>query len=175
MAKALDELMLDLLKKGAKIPGYVTDDLKSGRSLAGIHSRQSCENDTSAKVMSILENVEMNLLSLAESAEGREYAEKWQQKINDAQICDSGDSCASPLPYATATKYNTGVPRGEYWIRIMESELSPFNNEIEGLLDGFDLISLPQDDGYLLIYGKKENVTSFLKDIRDKERQLHNS
>jgi len=170
MAKALDELMLELLEKGIQIPSYITDDLKSGRSLAGILSRQSCEGDTSAKTMSILEKVEMNLLSLAESTGGRDNAEKWQQKIDSALNSDDGDCCSAPLPSAPASRYNSGVPRGEYWIRFMESELSPYSHELEGLFDSFGLKALPQDDGYLVIYGNKDNVTSFLKDIRDKER-----
>jgi len=172
MAKALDELMLELIGQGTDIPGNVADSLKSGRSLAGVALKGSCEGDTAARVMSTLESVEMNLLSLAESACGRDYAEKWQQKINDAMAIESSDqSCA---PSATATRYNSGVPRGEYWIRVKESELAPVSNELEGLLDSFMLKALPQDDGYLMLYGKKENVSSFLKDIRDKERQRHN-
>jgi len=171
MAKTLDELMLELKKKGALIPGNVTDDLKSGRSLAGIYSRQPCEGDTAAKTMSILENVEMNLLSLAESTAGREFADKWQQRIDGALASDGGaDGCAPSQP-ASAWKYNSGVPRGEYWVRVKESELAPVSHELDRLLNSFELKSLPQDDDYLLLYGKKENVSAFLKDIRDKERQ----
>ena len=177
MAKALDELMLELIEKGVQIPGNVADDLKSGRSLAGIQSRQPCDGNVSVKAMSILENVEMNLLSLAESTVGRDHAENWQRKIESALAGDGFDHCPapSPSPSTSATRYNSGVPRGEYWIRVMESELSPVSHELEGLLDGFELNSLPQDDGYLLLYGKKENVTSFLRDIRDKERLRRNS
>jgi len=175
MAKALDELMLELIEKGADIPGNVTDDLKSGRSLAGVSLRGSCEGDTAIKAMSILENVEMNLLSLADTAGGRDYAEKWQLRINDALAGESVDPSCAPSPQASATRFNSGVPRGEYWIRVKESELAPVSHELDGLLDSFGLKSLPQDDGYLLLYGKKENVSSFLKDIRDKERLRRNS
>ena len=175
MAKALDELMLELMQKGVEIPGYVTDDLKSGRSLAGILSRQSCEGDTAVNAMSILENVEMNLLSLAESANGRDHAEKWQQRINDALTGNGSHGCSAQPPSASATRYNSGVPRGEYWIRVKASEMSPAADELEGLFDDFALNSLPQDDGYLLLYGKKENVSSFLRKIRDKERQRRNA
>jgi len=171
MAKALEILILELLEKGIVIPETVIDDLKQGRSLAGIQARQSCEGDTSFKAMSVLENVEMNLLSLVESATGRDNADKWQQRINDALTDDSGQECQGVRPFAPATRYNSGVPGGEYWIRVKESELSPVAQELEELLDGFELKSLPQDDGFLLLYGKKENVTSFLKDIRDRERQ----
>jgi len=175
MAKAMDELMLELIEKGAEIPGYVADDLKSGRSLAGIQSRQTCEGDSSVKAMSILESVEMNLLSLAESAYGRGYADEWQRKIDSALAAGGGaEDCRTPAPFASATRFNSGVPRGEYWIRVKESELSPVSDELEGLLGSFGLVSLPQEDGYLLLYGKKENVTSFLRNIRDKERLRRN-
>jgi len=173
MAKTLDELMLELKKRGAEIPGNVTGDLKSGRSLASIYMRQPCEGDTAVKTMSILENVEMNLLSLAESTAGREFAEKWQQRIDGTLAGDAGaDGCAPSQP-ASAWKYNSGVPRGEYWIRVKESELAPVSHELDGLLAGFELRSLPQDDDYLLLYGKKENVSAFLKDIRDKFRMVN--
>ena len=172
MAKALDELMLELMGKGAEIPGSVVGDLKSGRSLAGIFTRQPCEGDAAIKTMSILENAEMNLLSLAESTGGRDYAEKWQKKINDALTSGGERGCAAPSS-ASATRYNSGVPRGEYWIRVKESDLSPYSHELEGLLAAFKLHTKPQDDGYLLLYGEKGNVSSFLKDIRDKERARH--
>ena len=176
-AKALDELMLELIEKGADIPGNVTDDLKSGRSLAGVSLRGSCEGDTAAKAMSILENVEMNLLALAETVGSREYAEKWQQRINDALAAESLDcSCdTAASSQASATRFNSGVPRGEYWIRVKASELAPVEQELKELFDVFELKALPQDDGYLLLYGKKENVSSFLKDIRDKERLRRNT
>jgi len=53
----------------------------------------------------------------------------------------------------------TGVPAGAYWVRVQASwlRLTP---------EDFALTSVPQEDGFTLIYGKKKDVTGFLAEVR---------
>ena len=161
MAKVMDELMLDLMKRGVDIPGFVTDDLKRGRSLAGIYSRDPCEGDTAVKTMSILENVELNLLALADIHFGKEAAEGWQRRIESALLEQAPQ--AKPVPVSSFT---SGAPRGDHWVRVQSDYLDTVDGARD-LLSGYAVSIIDQDDGYLLIHGKKENVTAFLKEIRD--------
>jgi len=166
-AKVLDELMIELIEKGAKIPDHVISGIRSGRSFVSITLRQPDE-EVARQAMIALQNVEMNLLALAEQVGGMDYAEEWQRRVNDAYAQESVYTRSAP---PQATKFVSGVPKGEYWIRIEEAELLPVQGELAKLLGDFELTSIAQEDGYLLLYGRKENVSSFLKDIRQKVRK----
>jgi len=158
-AGVLDELMLELINKGADIPRHVVDDLKSGRSFAGISSRQPNDMEVAAKAMTALQNAEMNLLSIAEAAFGAQYAEGWQLKIIEA-----GRQELSPAP--AANNRSPGVPPGDRWVRIQTEYLAPVA-QLDTLLADLSLTSRVQEDGYLLIHGGKENVSAFLAKIRE--------
>ncbi|MCL1831113.1 MAG: DUF2096 family protein [Oscillospiraceae bacterium] len=160
-AAVLDELMIELKHKNIDIPSHVVSDLKTGRSFAGIAMRQAGEIETEAKAMAALQNVEMNLLSLAEIEAGNEYAEGWQMKIIEAYTSD-----VKAPPSSSAAGYIVGIPKGVYWVRVQEEYLKDIT-DIAALLDEFTLSSKSQDDGYILVYGKKDNVSLFLASVRE--------
>ena len=168
--KVLDGLMLELIGKGADIPRHISEDLRSGRSLAGICTLQTGDyDDVAPKVMVLLESIGMNLLSLAEERCGIEYAEEWQRRIIGAYSNDNTVQQKQRLQVKPKLPtFVTGVPKGEYWIRIDGSELSPVSGDLDEMLTAFGLTANDQDDGYILLYGSKDNVSSFLKDIRRK-------
>ena len=64
----------------------------------------------------------------------------------------------------TAT-FITGIPKGEYRIRLKLADIDACG-DIAALLSEYNLSSQMQDDGYLLVYGEKENVKSLLKELR---------
>jgi len=141
-AKVLDRLMLELMELGLEIPAHVIADLKAGRALPGGN---------------YLENAEMNLLALADSAGGVAYADAWQEKIKEAH--------AQPLPPASGMRMVTGVPRGAYWVRVRTDTLP----------ERVPLKHIAQDDGFTLLFGAKEDVIAYLNEIRRKEREAHAS
>ena len=124
--------------------------------------RQAGEIETEAKAMAVLQNVEMNLLSLAEILNDSAYAESWQMRINEAYASEASNFTTSP----SSSAYVVGIPKGVYWIRIQEEYLVGLENR-EELLKEYDLSSKIQDDGCILVFGKKENVTLFLKTVRE--------
>ena len=161
-AKILDTFMIELIKKDIEIPPRVIDDLKAGRSFASILLRTPEDIDIAAKAAFALESVEMNLLSLAEIKFGLDYAEEWQKKI----IAAYKEEIAGIAP-ASASKLVSGVPKGEHWIRVQTSELAEFYKQIpDKPPEDFELTAAEQNDGYTLIYGKKENVTAFLNCVK---------
>ena len=163
IARVLDELILDLRGKGADIPGHVADSLKAGRSLAIVGLNNPDDAGVALKTQSALENVEMNLLSIAEAAFGREYADGWQRKIVAA-----GEEEAEPV--AKKQTFVAGVPKGAHWVRIETKDLFEVEN-VQQRLDGQNLTARKQDDGFTLVYGRKEDVTGFLSEIREEIRR----
>jgi len=161
-AKVLDELMLELLEKGVVIPPHVADDLKSCRSMAGLGRRLPDDADLALKTLTVLQSVEMNLLSLAEAGEGAGYADGWQSRIISAYQEEAQNFSAG-----TASGYVSGVPRADHRVRLQREQLAVLP-EPEALLEEFSLSFIEQEDGWLLIHGRKENVTSFLAELREK-------
>ena len=162
-AKVLDDLLLDLLDKGVEIPSHVADSLKAGRSLANVGRLNPDNAETAMKTQSALEMVEMNLLSIAETAVSGDYADGWQRKIAETYQ-------EQPEPVAKKQTFVTGVPKGDHWVRYETKDLF----EIEGTeqrIKDHHLTFRNQDDGFTLLYGKKEDVAGFLSVIREEYRQ----
>ena len=166
-ARVLDELVLELKGKGIKIPGHTVDELKSGRSLASICARQPEDGDSCVEAMIALENAEMNLLALADVNFGKEAAEAWQLKIKTAYL----DQSLQPSKPA-ASRIASGVPRGEYWIRLQSDYLGSIDGARD-LLNDAPLSAVRQDDDFILIYGRKEDVSEFLSRVREMQRALN--
>lgn len=157
-AGVLDALMLELAERGVVAPAHVTASLQTARSLARIGLRKAEEDSESElKILAILQDAEMNLLSLAETNFGAAYAEDWQRRMAVAG--------ATPVtkPNESASKFVAGVPKGVHWVRIRQSELEKLP---DAEFSRFSLTAMPQTDGYLLLYGEKTNIAAFLKEMR---------
>jgi hypothetical protein len=162
-AKALDGLMLELIGKGIEIPLHVADNLKSGRTFARLASLQREDEESGTKARIALENVEMNLLALAEINLGAHAAETWQQKIRSAYQ----EETAAGVAPVSAPMFGSGVPKGDHWVRLQSDYLDTVEGA-EKLLEGFAVSVIKQVDGYLLIHGRKEGVSAFMKELRQK-------
>jgi hypothetical protein len=149
--------MLDLMEKGVSIPPHLIEDLKSGRTLIGVHNAGPQEPDASEPTP-FLQMVEANLMSLAETELGMCYADVWQVKISETY---TEEGTKTPPP----AKFVSGIPKGEHWVRIDLSQLSA-EGEAKELLSRLNLSSRQEEDGYLLIHGSKEDISVFLKELR---------
>jgi len=171
VAKTLEEFLKELIDKGMTIPPQVITELKTGRSVTSIHQRMTEETDVETltevelKAMIALQNVEMNLLSLADEKFGKDYAEQWQKKVNEAYMDNTKPQVAAAKTPVNIARYATGVPKGEHWIRVQTSWLENVQ-DLDDKLESRSLSTIPQDDDYLLVYGRKADVSDFLKEIR---------
>jgi len=159
--KALEGLIVELTNKGITIPQELVDDLKSAKTLISIHKAEPMALDIATEIELYIEKVESNLLYLAESDIGKEYADECLRRIHDARR-----KGLSEKPKVTS-RFVSGVPKGEYWIRIEASDLIS-NREIDKLLAKLNLSSKLQENGYILVYGKEENVKAFIKEVGEK-------
>ena len=164
--KTLEELRLSLINKGVPIPPHITEELVKGRSLARICSLEPDETELPAKAMAALDIVEMNLLSLVEKHINAEAADTWQRKIKEAYMEQNAHTAVE----APACGVYPGVPKGEHFIRLKMDYLDTLEGASE-LLERFAVTVRQQEDGFLLMQGKKENISAFLKAIRDKVSQ----
>jgi len=162
--KVLEELYNELTKNRVTIPREFMDDLKSVKTLINIYKVDTSTVNVATEIELLLEKIESNLLYLAESDIGKEYAEKWLKKIYEAR--KKGLGTRTTLP----SRFVTGVPKNEHWIRIKISDLIK-DKDLDVLLDKFNLSSKIQKDEYLLVHGKEQNVKNFIKEIGKKIRK----
>ena len=155
--KTLEELMIELTDRGVTIPQELMDDLKSAKTFISIYKTGPSALDVVTEVALYLDKIEPNLLYLAESEVGEKYASAWVKKISDARL-EKAETTAVP------SKFVAEIPRGEHWIRIKTADIISDDN-LKELLKNLNLSSKSQDDGYLLIYGKEENVKSFIREV----------
>ncbi len=159
--RVLEDLFVELTNKGVTVPEELLNDLKSAKTLITIYNAEPTALEAATQIEMYLDNVESNLLYLAESNLGKEYANNLLTKINEAR--QKGLEEKVPVP----SKFVPGVQKSEHWIRIDISDLIS-GKELDSLLKRLNLSSKPQEDGYLLIHGKEENVKAFVKEISEK-------
>lgn len=159
--KVLEELSTELTKKGITVPQELIDDLKSAKVYISIYKTNPTKLNLSEEIEIYMENVESNLLYLAESDVGKDYADKWLKKIYRAR------TEKVPEPTSVATGFVTAIPKGEHWIRINLSGLMD-DKDVRELVKMLNLSSMPQENGYLLVHGKEECIKTFVKKIGEK-------
>ena len=158
--KILEKLMAELMGKGVTIPQELMEDLKSAKFYISIYKTNPTALDIAENIELYIENVESNLLYLAESDMGKAYADEWLRKIYSAREEES-------KPTTAATGFVMAIPKSEHWIRINLSDFM-VEEDIQELLKMLNLSSTPQENGYLLIHGKEENVKAFVKKVGEK-------
>ena len=162
--QVLEELYNTLLKKGITLPREIMDDLKSVKTLINIYKVDVTILDVATEIEMYLEKIESNLLYLAESDLGKAYAEEWLEKIYEARR----NRDVKRNTYQT--KFISGVPKNEHWIRIKTADLMK-EQDRKRLLAKFNLSSKPQKDEYILLHGKEENIRKFIKEVGKKIRK----
>ena len=158
--KILEELMLDMHKKGAYVPSNVINDLRSAKLMIKISESPGAKGEQAIKVDEYLGNVESVLLAEAQKTLGSEYVDRWLKRIDEASvICET----CQPTPTKTEEdKFITGVPRDQKWVRV-ENNVTLTCERIESIAKETGLQVHPQKDGRLVVYGQPENLKAFLK------------
>lgn len=155
--RLLEGLMVELKAKGIAIPQEAVDDLKSAKTLTSIYKTESVTSNVASDIALYLDKVEPSLLSLAESEIGQEYADEWQNRIYKART-------QAPEKAAVSPRFVSGIAKGEHWIRIKTSNIIA-DSELSESLKRLNLSCKRQDDGYLLVYGNKENVKTLIREV----------
>jgi len=154
VCKTLEQLMLELIGKGLSVPQYIYDGFNSVRSQIVIYAQKPDELCKAIEKSPVLQEIETGLLITAEANFGKDYADGWQEKIMT--------SYREKEETVKAASYISGIPRNKYWIRLKTDA------DVGELCKSLNLQTRPQEDGCLLIYGRKEDVKDFLSKIRGK-------
>jgi hypothetical protein len=153
--KILEDLMIELKRKGITIPWNVINDLRSAKLMINISESAGGSGDLSQKVEEYLGNVESFLINEAQITLSSEIVDQWLRRLEYATIETSEAKMEE-------NKFITNVPRDQNWVRV-----EPISNlPTECILQIAKESSLsvnPQEDGRLVVYGQPEAIKTFLK------------
>jgi len=156
----LENLITELRNRGHLIPANVMNDLHSAKTMIQVFKVDTKHTENIPKIEIYLENVEAQLISIAQEKAGSEFVAKWIEKLEEARRKVSEEK-------EEAARFVPGLPRDKHWVRVQISEEIP-QKEIEKLAKENNLSHKIQKDGYMLIYGDDENIKAFVKKIAAK-------
>ena len=147
--KFLEEIIIELRKKGVETPAAVMNDLKSAKVLMNVLDVSERDRGEAApKIEQYLGSVEAYLVTEAQKTFPPAHIDAWLRRIEEAN-CDTCQTCGVPTepPEKAEAKFITGVPRDQKWIRVKEETNLTFREENE----------------HIIIHGTAENIKKFIK------------
>jgi hypothetical protein len=162
--KVLEEIIIELRKKGVATPQSVMNDLKSAKVLMKImDASQKDRGETAPKVEQYLGSVEAYLVTEAQKFFEPARIDEWLRRLEEA----SCDTCAVwEAEEKEEAKFVSGVPRDQKWIRVEPITTLPLE-KLKQLAEKQNLSSRLQEDGRLLVYGKAEDIKAFVKEMTE--------
>jgi len=160
-SRLLEEILIELRKKGREIPPNVLSDLKSARTLMQIENVDTKgRGETEPDIDEYLANVEAYFVTEAESNFPPEKVENWLKALDLA----SCESCVTVKESKTEMRLIPGIPRDQRWIRVEPIDSLPLV-KLEKLATEVGLHLRREKDGHLVVYGRDEAVKGFVKTI----------
>ncbi len=109
--KLLEDMMIELKKKGVTIPSNVMEDLRAAKSMIKLSCMENSRGEAIQKAEEFTSNVEAFLINEAQQTFGPDTADQWLRRLEEANT----DVCEEKT---TETKFVTGVPRDQKWVRV---------------------------------------------------------
>ncbi|HUK84634.1 MAG TPA: DUF2096 family protein [Candidatus Acidoferrum sp.] len=153
--KVLEDLMIELRKKGVMVPPNVLNDLKSAKLMIKISESQGSKGNDEQKVEEYLGSVESSLINEAQKILSSEAIDKWLRRIEEATSETSEEKIKE-------NAFITGVPRDQKWVRI-EPHGSFTSARIKQMVKENNLSVNVQKDGRMVVYGQSDDIKGFLK------------
>ena len=166
--KILEEIIIELRKKGLEIPPNVMNDFKSAKILMNVITTPGTDRGEAApKIEEYLGSVEAYLVTKAQKKFPPARIDIWLKRIEIAN-CNTCATCTaeSAKTEKTETKFITGVPRDQKWIRVEPLADLPAE-KLKQLADETTLSFREEQDGHLIIYGKSERIKRFVKKMTE--------
>ncbi len=166
--KILEEIIIELRKKGVATSPNVMNDLKSAKVLMKVlDASERDRGDTAPRIEQYLGSVEAYLVTEAQKIFPSTRIDSWLKRIEEAS-CDMCQTCSieNNRKGKEEAKFVTGVPRDKKWIRV-EPLASLSLEELKQLAAETSLSFREEKDGYLLVYGSAESIKKFVRKMTD--------
>jgi hypothetical protein len=162
--KILEEIIIELRKKGVTTPQNVLNDLKSAKVLMKImDASEKRRGETEPRVEQYLGSVEAYLITEAQTKFAPEHIDAWLRRLDESS-CDTCQTCGVPkkTKKEAEMKFITGLPRNQKWIRVEPlASLPP--EKLKQLAKETNLSFREETKRHLTFYGSAENIRAFVK------------
>jgi len=165
--KVLEEIIIELRKKGVVTLPRVMNDLKSAKVLIKImDASESDRGETAPKIEQYLGSVEAYLVTEAQKVFAPARIDAWLRRLEEAS-CDTCQTCRVPEAKGKVEpKFITGLPRDQKWIRVEPLASLPIE-KLKQLAGETSLSFREEKDGHLTVYGSAENIKKFVKKMTE--------
>ena len=159
--KVLEEVVIQLRKKGEEPPVNIVNDLKSAKILMKIlGASESDQGETAPKIEQYLGSIEAYLITEAQKKFPRTRIDTWLKRIEEAS-CDTCQTCRLESE-KTETNFVTGIPRDQKWIRVKPLINLPAE-KLKEFAEETNLSFREEKDGLLTVHGSAKNIKKFVE------------
>ena len=162
--KVLEEIVIELRKKGVATPPNVMNDLKSAKILMKVlDASERDRGETAPKIEQYLGSVEAYIVTEAQKIFPPARIDMWLKRIEEAS-CDTCQTCRlkSEKTEKSETNFVTGVPRDQKWIRVKPLTNLP-SEKLKQLAEETNLSFREEKGGLLTVHGSAENIKKFVE------------
>ncbi|UCG45187.1 MAG: DUF2096 family protein [Candidatus Bathyarchaeota archaeon] len=164
--KVLADLIAELRRKGEPIPENIMNDLRSAKTMVHILQANQSHLENVERIETYLGNVEFYAISTTQERFGAAFVEQWMKKLGKAK-----EKIMEGKEIKGVSRFVPGIPRGKCWVRIKPSQDFP-KETIQKFAEENRLSHKTQSNGFVLTYGKEENVKTFMDKLRMQQKQL---
>jgi hypothetical protein len=158
-SKILEEIIIELRKKGLEIPANVMSDLKAARTLMIVEKADlRGRGETEPRIDEYIGSVEAFVMTEAGKLFPAEKVDKWLTALDLA----SCESCVKLEEPKEEMRMIPGVPRDQKWIRVEPIASLPLE-KLEQMATETNLSFRREKDGHLIVYGADKDVKEFVK------------
>jgi len=165
--KVLEEIVIELRKKGVATPPTVMNDLKSAKILMKVlDASERDRGETAPKIEQYLGSVEAYLVTEAQKTFPPARIDAWLRRIEEASydMCQTCGVCE--VKEKEEATFITGVPRDQKWIRVEPLASLPVE-KLKQLAGETNLSFREEKDGHLIVHGNAENIKKFVKKLTE--------
>jgi hypothetical protein len=166
--KILEEIVIELRKKGLATPQRVMNDLKSAKVYIKImDASEKDRGETAPRIEQYLGSVEAYLITEAQKTFAPKKIDEWLRRLEEASY-GTCQTCIEPkeTKKKEEAKFITGVPRDQKWIRVKPLAILSVE-KLREIAKKQRLSSRLQKDGRLLVFGKAEDIRDFVKKMTE--------
>ena len=156
MWRLMADLIRDLRRRGESIPPQIMNDLRSAKTMIEIARIDRSNPNVIVRIEEYLNNLESYLLPLAREKLGQTYVDMLMEKIAEAQ------RGVFTFERRAERRFAVDVPRDKHWIRVKPTEEMSLD-VIRQISEEIGLEHRIQRDGYVLVYGEKDQIKMFVK------------
>lgn len=162
--KVLEELMIELRKKGANILPVAVNDLRSAKLMIKISEYEGSKGEAEQKVEEYLGSVESYLINEAQKTLGSETVDQWLRRLEEVNLETDEEKTEE-------SKFVTGIPRDQKWVRV-EPHSNLTSERIKQMAKESNLsVNSQKDDERLVIYGQAEGIKEFFRRMTAEENK----